>query len=342
MWAKGMKPTYKLLLIGVLLALLMQVNPVEAEQKVHRVQQGENLFSIAEKFGVRVEKLLANNKYLCLPNALARNLLLVIPDPEPAPPKTNSTNPKPKPATPQTDKKDPSQSAPEKAAAPPKKSLQMILEELFREYKDVVFLSGPSRSNKIALTFDDGPTEVTSSQVLDILQQNNVKATFFLLGQNIDRYPQVVARIVREGHVVAGHSWSHIQLEKAQLPRIIGEVTDTENAIYQIAGVRPALLRPPYGSLNREGLEYLRQNGYKVVNWSVDSLDWKYPDRGNQVIISTLRDVRGGSIILFHTLPGKDPSPIIGKVLPEIIYSLKSQGYQFVTVDQLLSIPAYK
>ena len=120
------------------------------------------------------------------------------------------------------------------------------------------------------------------------------------------------------------------------------EVTDTEDAIYQITGKRPALIRPPYGSLNREGLEYLQQNGYKVVNWSVDSLDWKYPDNSYQVLINIYRDVRGGSIILFHTLPGKESGRIIAAVLPEIIYSLQSQGYQFVTVDDLLGIPAYK
>jgi len=352
----GNRGKYKLLLIGVICALLLQVQPVEAEQQFHQVRPGETLFTIAQKYGIRLGTLLSANKFIRFPYQLVSNLLLVIPQDERA---SND-----KSAADVIEKKGDSasktgymkgngtgagksisgvNSQKESASAGTgKKSLQAILEELYQEYRDIVFLSGSSKSNKIALTFDDGPSEVTSNQVMDILQRYDVKGTFFLVGQNVSQYPQVVARMVREGHVVGGHSWSHIQLQKATPESIAREVADTENAIYRVTGLRPAFVRPPYGSLNRDGLEYLQRNGYKVINWSVDSLDWKYPNDSRQVLINVFKDVRGGSIILFHTLPGNDPSGIIDTVLPQVICSLKSQGYRFVSVDELLDLPPYK
>ena len=334
-----MKRIYKLTVISLVLVLLLQVR-ADAESQVHHVQPGETLFQLGEKFGISVANIIASNKYLGNPNKLICNQLLVIPETE----KNNDKNKqsktgqaedlKPQLVIPQVPIKDNGQLQ--------QKSAQTVLAELYQEYKGTVFLSGSSKSNKIALTFDDGPSEVTSDQVLDILKQYNVKATFFLMGQNVSKYPQVVARMVNEGHIVAGHSWSHAELDKVSSQQMQNEINYTEAAIYEVTGKSSALVRPPYGSLNREGLEFLAQNCYKVVNWSVDSLDWKYPDNGDQVIISTLPDVRGGAILLFHTLPGKEQSRIIRDVLPRIIYSLQSQGYEFVTVNELLSIPAYK
>ena len=214
--------------------------------------------------------------------------------------------------------------------------------ELYKEFNGTLFRSGPSDSKKIALTFDDGPTEVSSNQVLDILKNNDIKATFFLLGPNVLKYPQVVKRMVEEGHVVAGHSWSHPRLDKLLPEAIAKEIALTEQAIFQVTGYNIALFRPPYGSINREALNLLKQSGYTVVNWSVDSLDWKYPDNLDKVRNSTLKDVKGGAILLFHTTAGKNPSKVIGNLLPELIRTLQSRGYQFVTVDEVLSVPAYK
>ena len=347
-----MKRTYKLMVVGILLVLLVQVQAAEAEPQVHRVKPGETLATIAKKFGVKMEELLSGNKYLRYPNQIDQDLLLVIPETEEDTQEKNSRDKDVKSEAPAPGAK---AAENQKSALPGDVSGQSspgkassgdpeieTLAELYRQYKSIVFFSGSPKTNQVALTFDDGPSEVTTGQVLDILGQYNIKGTFFLVGENVSRYPQVVNRIVREGHLVAGHSWSHIELDKAAPEKIKKEVIDTENAIFQASGKRPALVRPPYGSLNRSGLEYLKQNGYKVVNWSADSLDWKYPDNGNLVIVNTLKDVQGGSILLFHTMSGKEPSNIISNVLPEIICSLRSQGYQFVTVDQLLSIQAYK
>ncbi len=218
----------------------------------------------------------------------------------------------------------------------------VTLGQLYAEYPETVFRKGSNDSKKIALTFDDGPSEVTCSQVLDVLKEKQVKATFFLLGQNVTKYPAVVTRIVNEGHLIGSHSWSHPQLNKASLQRMEQEVVYTEEAIYELTGLKPNFFRPPYGELNRDNLEFLKQGGYKIINWSSDSKDWKYPKDLSQVRYNTLKDANGGAIILFHTPSGKEQSQVIAKLLPEIIDTLRAKGYQFVTVDDLLGLPAYR
>jgi len=232
--------------------------------------------------------------------------------------------------------------APAASKQPTTSTSQPSIAELYKEFGGTLFRKGPSDSKRIALTFDDGPSEVTSNQVLDVLKTYNIKATFFLVGRNVPKYPQVVQRMVYEGHVVAGHSWSHTKMDKLPPEQMQKEIASTEKAIQQITGCSIALFRPPYGSVNREGLSCLKQSGYAVINWSVDSRDWKYPDDISKVKYNTFKDVKPGAILLFHTVAGKQPSKVVSEFLPELIQTLQSQGYQFVTVDELLSVPAYK
>lgn len=341
-----MKRTYKLTVISLLLLLTFQVHASGEEKQVHLVVTGETLYSIAEKYGIWVKNLIAHNKYLRDPDKIACDQLLIIPETDKSKqleePDVEDKKPQLPPTEPKKSEKNSNHPVQNGNLPSSAGGTQSSLAKIYSEYKDIVFRFAPGESRKVALTFDDGPSEVTSGQVLDILKKYNVKATFFLVGQNISEHSGVVLRMVREGHIVAGHSWSHARLDRIPLHQVQREIDDTEKAIYQATGKKPLLFRPPYGTLNREGLNYLRQKGYKVVNWSVDSLDWKYPDNYNQVIINTLGDVKGGSIMLFHTLPGKEPSRIIRTILPEIIFSLQCQGYEFVTVDELLSIPAYR
>lgn len=369
------------LFLALLLLSLLLPQPACAEQQVYRVQPGDTLFSIAEKNGVSLANLLSSNQYLRFPNYVVGNQLLVLPGTEKGtgvnnvpqetgqPQSTGAERAKQENAgtsrsivqagsgsagpgtnggtsqiSSQRDKENstPENPNPEKLNQEKFSQEKLNQEKLNQKNKKAIYFGGASKSNLIALTFDDGPADVTCNQVMDILGQYNVKGTFFLVGQYINAYPQVVARMVREGHVVAGHSWSHGHLEQVSPEQVISEVSNTADAICQVTGLRPALFRPPYGSIDSEAVEYLEQNGYHVVNWSVDSVDWKYPDNGNEVVINVLRDVRGGSIILFHTPYRTEPSKIIRTVLPDIISSLQSQGYKFVTVDELLSVPAYK
>src|ERR1700736_4871385 len=111
----------------------------------------------------------------------------------------------------------------------------------------------------IAMTFDDGPSPETTPRLLDILKQRNIKATFFMIGQNAERNPEIVKRILVEGHEIGNHSWTHPQLAKLSDDRVTEEITKTQNAIKSAAGYTPTLLRPPYGSITARPKERIER-----------------------------------------------------------------------------------
>ncbi|SNS41970.1 polysaccharide deacetylase family sporulation protein PdaB [Anaerovirgula multivorans] len=224
----------------------------------------------------------------------------------------------------------------------PETTPQLTMAQLAKMYTDTFYLKGSANTNKIALTFDDGPNQKYTTQILDVLKQHGVPATFFVLGSKVERHPEILQRIVEEGHVVGNHTWIHPDLSKVTQSSLVSEIQQTEDIIHEVTGVRTGLMRPPYGSLNQEGMEKLRDMNYKVINWSVDSVDWRDQDV-DQILINTLPDVKQGGILLFHDAGGDQQTRAATvAVLPELIYTLKMQGYEFVTVDELLSVPTYK
>ena len=181
----------------------------------------------------------------------------------------------------------------------------------------------------IALTFDDGPGPYTA-QLLDILDQHGAKATFFLIGSKVSSQANVVRSIHARGHQLGNHSWSHPELPKLPIDQIAGEIDRTNEAIRQATGVKPSILRPPYGAVNGIVLEQIRARGMSSILWSVDTRDWA--DRNSQIVCS--RAVAGahpGAIILMHDIHQTS----VGAV-PCILSALKQQGYSFVTVQGLL------
>jgi polysaccharide deacetylase family sporulation protein PdaB len=208
------------------------------------------------------------------------------------------------------------------------------------KYPGLVYLSGSKRTNRIALTFDDAPDLVYTPQVLDILKQYNVKATFFVIGKIAEKYPEVIKRIVQEGHLIGNHSYSHANLTKLSPEEVEKDLNLAEQVIYNLTSFRTALFRSPYGALSDQTIKVLDQKKYKIIAWSVDSLDWKGLN-AEQVEANIFSNVTKGSIILQHSAggPGEDLSGTV-KALPKIIEELRRQGYQFVTVDKLLNIQA--
>ena len=214
--------------------------------------------------------------------------------------------------------------------------------QLQRMFPDTFFLQGLSDSKRIAFTFDDGPDIMYTPQVLDVLRELDVPATFFLIGWRSQAYPDVVKRILAEGHVIGNHSWSHPRLTEVIKEQLHDETTRTEDILWEITGRRTALMRPPYGAISKEVLAEMRSLGYKVINWSVDSVDWRDRTVG-QVVANTLPDVQEGAIVLFHSAGGAGQSMAATvEALPFLIETLRNQGYTFVTVDELLGIPAYR
>lgn len=213
--------------------------------------------------------------------------------------------------------------------------------DLASEYPDVFYRQGSIKEAKVALSFDDGPDNNYTVEILDILKKHKVPATFFVIGSRCELYPEVVKRMVKEGHLLGNHTWSHPNIIKLSNQEALKEVTKADKIIKRYAGYSPILFRSPYGSLDREKVELFRDKGYKLISWNIDSLDWKGLSAA-EVKTNILENLQQGSIILQHSAggPGEDLSGTV-KALDDIIRVLKKDGYKFVTVDELLDI-SYK
>ncbi|MEC0239586.1 polysaccharide deacetylase family protein [Paenibacillus dokdonensis] len=213
----------------------------------------------------------------------------------------------------------------------------LTLGQLIKKYPDTFKIHGP-HIKQIALTFDDVPDPRFTPQILKILSQNGVKATFFVVGSRAKKHPDLVARIIREGHVIGNHSYNHPQFHKLTMTEYMDQIIRTENILYGITGYKPKLIRPPYGDITENQLRWAKREGYKIVNWNVDSLDWKGISK-EAVKRNVMTTAGQGSIILQHAGGGSssDLSGTIG-ALPEIIRELKKKGYTFVTLPKLLKV----
>jgi peptidoglycan/xylan/chitin deacetylase (PgdA/CDA1 family) len=194
---------------------------------------------------------------------------------------------------------------------------------------DWIHVDGPY----IALTFDDGPSAKLTPKLLDLLAAHHVKATFFLIGENVAEHPDIVAREAREGHELANHSWSHPNLGKMSDENVRSQIHRTDDAIRSAAGIGPTLLRPPYGSITARQKKWINQEfGYKIALWDVDPLDWRRPGP-NVVCNRIVKNTRAGSIVLAH-----DIHPGTIEAMPCVLNQLEARGFKFVTVSELLAM----
>ncbi|WP_308796217.1 polysaccharide deacetylase family protein [Tolypothrix sp. FACHB-123] len=194
----------------------------------------------------------------------------------------------------------------------------------------------PQNSEKvIALSIDDGPWPNTTIQMLDILKQNDVKATFFWVGQAIQANPEIAKRVVAEGHAIGNHTWHH-WYRRMDIATAKSEIERTNELIYKTTGVKTSLFRPPGGVLNNGLAAYAKSQNYAVVMWSQTSADTDPRAKSQVFVKNVLRDAKPGSIVLMHDGGGDRTRTV--QALPEIITRLKQQGYRFVTVPELLKI----
>lgn len=185
----------------------------------------------------------------------------------------------------------------------------------------------------IAITFDDGPHATLTPKLLDMLAARRLKATFFIIGQNGAEYPEIMKRIVREGHELANHSWSHPNLAKMSDEAVRAQMQKTDDVIRVAAGKRTTLMRPPYGSITQRQKEWIHEAfGYKTIIWDVDPFDWRRP--GAAVIRDRIvSQTQPGSIILVHDI---HPGSI--EAMPDTFDRLTAKGFKFVTVSELLGM----
>jgi len=187
----------------------------------------------------------------------------------------------------------------------------------------------------VALTFDDGPDRLQTQQVLTILQQTNVKATFFVIGRNVQLYPDIAAKIVQQGHAIANHTWSH-GYHRVSPSQAAHEINRTTDIIYATTGQKSYWFRPPGGNLTNGLVNYAQNQNQTVLMWSVDPRDWQPGRTAADIATTVLRDTRPGGIILLHD--GGGPRQATIRALPQIITTLQQQGYEFVTIPTLLQL----
>ena len=186
----------------------------------------------------------------------------------------------------------------------------------------------------LALTFDDGPHKELTPRLLDILREAGVKATFFLVGRNVAAYPDIVRRMVAEGHEVANHSWSHPLLTSYGSSAVESQLRRTHDAIVKACGVAPLHYRPPYGAVGLTQRARIRKTfGYPMILWDGDTLDWQSPRTVEKVRDRVLAMAKPGAILLCHDIHATTVD-----AMPEAIAGLKARGFQLATVTQLIHL----
>lgn len=192
-------------------------------------------------------------------------------------------------------------------------------------------LSG--KEKVVALTFDDGPWPDTL-QILNILKQNKIKATFFWIGRHLQIHPEIGKKVVAEGHAIGNHTWNH-HYHEVDRPTAAREIEDTASLIYKITGVKTAMFRPPGGILNNGLAAYAQAQKMVVAMWSTDTFE-SYSPSPQEIINTVLSNAQSGAVVLMHDGGGDHSNTL--KALPQIIAELKKRGYKFVTLPELLEM----
>ena len=208
-----------------------------------------------------------------------------------------------------------------------------------------VYYRGKTSERIIALTFDDGPNDPYTSQILDVLEQYHIQATFFEVGKNVELYPQTSKRLLADGDVIGNHSYSH-SANHALTTFGISDMQRGEQAIYDVCGIKPRLYRPPHGKLSPWEIRYVHNAGMIEVTWTLEvpELDGHSGDTEAQKIV---KEIKPGDIILLHDGYGTEHNDkhanksATVEAVKVIVPQLEAEGYTFVTVPELLGIATY-
>ncbi|WP_010493388.1 polysaccharide deacetylase family protein [Paenibacillus elgii] len=207
----------------------------------------------------------------------------------------------------------------------------------YYEQRGEVIWEVPTAEKVIALTFDDGPDPDDTAQILDLLKLYEAKATFFLVGNKVERFPELVKREAEEGHELANHTYSHTYFKRnGSVAKLKEDIRRAEDLIYAASGQKCRLFRPPGGFYNEKLIQMAKSEGYMVVMWSWhhDTRDWSTPGV-DKIVNKVLGNARNGDIVLFHDyVEGKGQT---ADALKEILPELKKRGFRFVTVSELLT-----
>ncbi|MBI4743904.1 MAG: polysaccharide deacetylase family protein [Actinobacteria bacterium] len=212
-----------------------------------------------------------------------------------------------------------------------KESLKIVEEKTIKQSTTAFVKRTDSRENGVALTFDDGPGRYTI-EVVSILKQYNVPATFFVIGKAVRRHQDIARQIVSLGFTIGNHTYSHAKLTETDALSIIDELEKTEDIVIRATGIKPKWFRPPELQINSDVVKISSALNYQIVLAAVDPSDYK-KTTPSAIVNRIIKNVRPGAVIVLHDGGGNQKSTV--SALPLIINSLRSRGFQFVSLDQL-------
>nr|WP_315142332.1 polysaccharide deacetylase family protein [uncultured Flavobacterium sp.] len=187
----------------------------------------------------------------------------------------------------------------------------------------------PNTQNKIYLTFDDGPTPEITEWVLEELKKHNVKATFFCIGNNIQKHPELFQKVINEGHVIGNHTYDHMNGWKTETETYLENISLCDKQIQKssIENLQSKIFRPPYGKIKTAQAKIVRRLGYKIIMWDVLSADFDQTITPEKCLENVISNVKSGSVIVFHD--SIKASHNLKYVLPETLNFLKEKGFLF-------------
>ncbi len=207
--------------------------------------------------------------------------------------------------------------------------------------RDTIY-RGCSLQKRVVLTFDDGPSPEWTPLILDELKKANIKAVFFMIGHHVQKYPEIAKRVVDEGHTIGNHGYAHSVMLYYTPAEIEQEIRYTEHVIKRVTGQTTKLFRPPKAWLRKAIKNKVKEMGYQILLWSLNSKDWvKFNHR--YIVRFIEKRVKNGDILLFHdsgsvfSREGADRTQTV-KSIPLLAKTLKAKGYQFVSIEELLGV----
>jgi peptidoglycan/xylan/chitin deacetylase (PgdA/CDA1 family) len=209
------------------------------------------------------------------------------------------------------------------------------------DYQPDIYRTGNPKTNQVALTFDDGPSQEFTPFVLDILREYNAPATFFLVGVHVERCPDIARRIAEEGHEIGNHTYRHVTMPTASNKTLYEEVIKATRVITQVTGEYPKYIRPPRGVYDARFRRLSHVLGQKIVLWTISTRDWRYGTSTQAIVKRAVSQAKGGDIILFHDSgalirnEGGDRSATV-RALPLVIEGLRQKGLEIVPLGELL------
>ncbi|QHW31480.1 polysaccharide deacetylase family protein [Paenibacillus rhizovicinus] len=255
------------------------------------------------------------------------------------PASSSASSAKPGSSSSTTSKPDAAASTPSKPNTPPAQTKPAAPPvKLDKPTEPAMPYQGKSGAKLVALTFDDGPDNRYTPEILDILKAQHLHATFFTVGIQVKRYGPVVQRIVKEGHEIGNHTYSHSNLSKLDSTAILNQIKWTDTLIQRQVGFVPKLVRAPFGASSPLLKQIVADNGRSLVFWTVDTRDWE-GSTVSAMRANVNKNTHPGGIILMHSFGSKHIGNTV-KVLPLVIKDLQAKGYTFVTVSELLDAKA--